>query len=193
MTRLSLFAAALLLGVGVGFAAGVVYAHAAMNPHPHVEVSQAYDGTLLAGRAQVVSARLERASRARKVYEAELQAHASFGAALTGEAVRRRDVHREQIRSARATAAARVPVGPPASGGDVWQRLAMCESGGRNVNTGNGYYGYFQFLPSTWRSVGGPGMPHHHDYATQRHYAQVLQARSGWGQWPACARKLGLR
>jgi hypothetical protein len=79
--------------------------------------------------------------------------------------------------------------------GDVWYQLAMCETGGKmdNPNTGNGYYGYFQFSLGTWESVGGPGYPHHHSYETQKAYAQKLQARSGWGQWPACSRKLGLR
>jgi hypothetical protein len=62
-----------------------------------------------------------------------------------------------------------------------------------NPNTGNGYYGYFQFALSTWQSVGGPGYPHEHSYETQKHYAQILQQRSGWGQWPHCSKELGLR
>lgn len=77
--------------------------------------------------------------------------------------------------------------------GDVWWALALCESGGANVDTGNGYSGYFQFLDSTWRSVGYSGRAVDHGYETQRAGAQTLQARSGWGQWPACSRKLGLR
>lgn len=82
------------------------------------------------------------------------------------------------------------PYNPP---GDVWWQLALCESGGNPaISTGNGYYGAFQFLPSTWWSVGGTGYPHEHSYETQLHFAQVLQARSGWGQWPGCAHKLGL-
>lgn len=78
--------------------------------------------------------------------------------------------------------------------GDVWAALARCESGGNAAtNTGNGYYGAFQFSASTWRSIGGSGLPHQHPYETQRYYAIRLQARSGWGQWPDCSRKLGLR
>lgn len=84
-------------------------------------------------------------------------------------------------------------VAPPPSPGGVWAALAECESGMSNANTGNGYYGYFQFSATTWRSVGGSGLPTDHDYETQLHYAQVLQARSGWGQWPACSGELGLR
>ncbi len=92
----------------------------------------------------------------------------------------------------------RVPPPPPARtstvGGSVWDRLAQCESSGNwQANTGNGYYGGLQFLPSTWRSVGGTGLPHQASRAEQIHRAQILQARSGWGQWPACSRRLGLR
>lgn len=86
------------------------------------------------------------------------------------------------------------PAGAPGVGSSVWDRLAQCESGGNwQINTGNGYYGGLQFLPQTWRSVGGSGLPHEASRAEQIHRAQILQARSGWGQWPACSRKLGLR
>jgi resuscitation-promoting factor RpfB len=79
-------------------------------------------------------------------------------------------------------------------GGSVWDRLAQCESNGNwAANTGNGYYGGLQFLPSTWRSVGGSGLPHQASRAEQIRRAEILQARSGWGQWPACSRRLGLR
>ncbi len=83
---------------------------------------------------------------------------------------------------------------PSYSGNTVWDRLAQCESGGRwNINTGNGYYGGLQFSLSTWRAVGGTGYPHQHSRAEQIKRGQILQARAGWGQWPACSRKLGLR
>jgi resuscitation-promoting factor RpfB len=86
------------------------------------------------------------------------------------------------------------PAGAPSSGSSVWDRLARCESGGNwQMNSGNGYYGGLQFHPQTWRSVGGSGLPHQASKAEQIHRAQILQSRSGWGQWPACSRKLGLR
>ena len=81
---------------------------------------------------------------------------------------------------------------PPA--GDVWAALADCESGGDpTTNTGNGYYGALQFSLPTWRSVGETGLPSDYSYAHQIAAGKRLQARSGWGQWPACSRKLGLR
>src|SRR5688572_17164377 len=82
----------------------------------------------------------------------------------------------------------------PAEAGDVWSRLRQCESGSRYArNTGNGYYGAYQFKPSTWRSLGYRGLPHRASPAVQDRAARRLQARHGWGQWPACSRRLGLR
>jgi hypothetical protein len=79
--------------------------------------------------------------------------------------------------------------------GDVFDALARCESGGnpRSVGGGGKYFGAFQFTLGTWQSVGMSGNPVDHDYATQKAAAQRLVARSGWGQFPHCARRLGLR
>ena len=78
--------------------------------------------------------------------------------------------------------------------GDVWARLRQCESRGRyDINTGNGFYGAYQFHPRTWRGLGYPGLPHQAPPEMQDQAARKLQARSGWGQWPACSRRLGLR
>lgn len=90
--------------------------------------------------------------------------------------------------------APRVSVPKNAVSGSVWDRLAACESGGNwAINTGNGYYGGLQFSAATWRGVGGSGLPHQASKAEQIKRGQILQARSGWGQWPACTRMLGLR
>ncbi|WP_416342784.1 transglycosylase family protein [Isoptericola peretonis] len=77
---------------------------------------------------------------------------------------------------------------------NVWGQLARCESGGNpRTNTGNGFYGMYQFTGRTWRAVGGDGLPHRHGKGEQTKRAQILQDRAGWGQWPHCTRKLGLR
>jgi len=84
---------------------------------------------------------------------------------------------------------------PASAGGSVQQfeRLAQCESGGNwSINTGNGYYGGIQFSLATWRGIGYSGYPHQASKATQIAAGQKLQGQSGWGQWPACSRKLGL-
>jgi len=75
----------------------------------------------------------------------------------------------------------------------VWAALAQCESGGNpTTNTGNGFYGMYQFSLPTWQALGGTGYPHEADAATQTAMAKKLQAQSGWGQWPHCAAQLGL-
>ncbi len=76
----------------------------------------------------------------------------------------------------------------------TWEDLAQCESHQNwQANTGNGYYGGLQFHPDTWRGVGGDGLPHQNSKWEQIHRGEILQQRSGWGQWPHCSRKLGLR
>lgn len=77
--------------------------------------------------------------------------------------------------------------------GGIWDNLAQCESGGNwSINTGNGFYGGLQFTLSSWRGVGGSGYPNLASRDEQIARAQALQARQGWGAWPACATKLGL-
>jgi hypothetical protein len=54
------------------------------------------------------------------------------------------------------------------------------------------YHGLYQFSVQTWQAMGGSGLPSQASPGEQTQRAQALQARSGWGQWPACAKKLGL-
>ena len=77
--------------------------------------------------------------------------------------------------------------------GDAFAALADCESGGDySINTGNGYYGAYQFSLSTWQSLGYGGYPHEASPAVQDQAARELQALYGWGQWPGCSWYLGL-
>jgi hypothetical protein len=77
--------------------------------------------------------------------------------------------------------------------GGVWAELRQCESGGNYaIDTGNGYYGAYQFSEATWLGIGETGYPYQAPPAVQDAAAEALQARSGWGQWPACSAKLGL-
>jgi peptidoglycan hydrolase-like protein with peptidoglycan-binding domain len=86
------------------------------------------------------------------------------------------------------------PARSNSGGGTVWDRLAQCESGGNwAINTGNGYYGGLQFLPSSWRAAGGSGMPHQASREEQIRVAENLRDQVGsFRPWPACAAKLGL-
>lgn len=78
--------------------------------------------------------------------------------------------------------------------GDIWGALARCESGGnpRAVSSTGRYRGAFQFSIATWQGIGETGDPIDYSYEHQLAAAKRLQARSGWGQWPRCSRRLGL-
>lgn len=82
--------------------------------------------------------------------------------------------------------------------GTSWYKLASCESGHNpSVVSANGLYsGLFQFSEPTWRAVGGAQYAPTAGQATpaqQLEMAIKLQQQSGWGQWPACSAKYGLR
>ena len=80
------------------------------------------------------------------------------------------------------------------AGGSVWDRLAQCESGGNwSIDTGNGYSGGLQFAQGTWAANGGTGSAHNASREEQIRVAERVRASQGWGAWPACSSKLGLR
>jgi hypothetical protein len=73
-----------------------------------------------------------------------------------------------------------------------WAGVARCESGSNPAaNTGNSFYGAYQFSLPTWRSVGGSGYPHQASLIEQTRRAEALRLRSGLGQWPHCGRFYG--
>lgn len=75
---------------------------------------------------------------------------------------------------------------------DDWYQLRMCESSNRyDINTGNGYYGAYQFDLPTWRSVGGEGRPDQASASEQDYRALLLYRKRGWNPW-VCAYLVGL-
>ena len=78
-----------------------------------------------------------------------------------------------------------------------WDRLAQCEAGGNwQINTGNGYHGGLQFNAGTWAAYGGTAYAPTADLATREQQIEIAkktQAAQGWGAWPACTAKMGLR
>ncbi len=86
---------------------------------------------------------------------------------------------------------------PPVRNGAIWDALAQCEAGGNwSINTGNGYYGGVQFDLNTWARQGGLRYAPRADLATREEQiaiAEVTQARQGWGAWPTCSSRAGLR
>ena len=79
----------------------------------------------------------------------------------------------------------------------TWNRIAHCESGGRwHINTGNGYYGGLQISASTWRAYGGRHfayLPNRASKAHQIRIAERIKRGQGWGAWPTCSARIGLR
>ena len=74
--------------------------------------------------------------------------------------------------------------------GGVLERIKQCESGGNySTNTGNGYYGAYQFNQSTWNSNGGSGNPAAASPAEQDRVAANLYAKRGGQPWPTCSRR----
>jgi hypothetical protein len=66
-------------------------------------------------------------------------------------------------------------------------RVRDCESGGDySTNTGNGFYGAYQFTLSSWASVGGRVRPDLAAPTEQDMRALRLRAMQGVGAWPVC-------
>ena len=84
-----------------------------------------------------------------------------------------------------------------AAGGTGWDELVQCEATGNwNINSGNGFSGGLQFTPSTWQAYGGGEFAPEAWQATREQQivvAEKVQAAQGWGAWPACTAKMGLR
>jgi hypothetical protein len=69
------------------------------------------------------------------------------------------------------------------------QAIAACESGGNPAtDTGNGFYGKYQFTLETWAAVGGTGNPAHASEAEQDMRATMLYEQAGASPWPVCGR-----
>lgn len=89
------------------------------------------------------------------------------------------------------------PPAPPVPSPSVWDDLAFCESSGNwHINTGNGFFGGVQFVQSTWVGFGGAIYAPRADLASREQQIAIARrvlAVQGWGAWPACSAKLGLR
>lgn len=156
-----------------------VVAAAALGPEVPTISAESHPGEarLLAQGSEKLAARIA----------AQQAARAAARQARLEQLERERASRSAAPRSAPLQAAAPVP-------DDVWARLRNCEAGGNYTrNSGNGYYGAYQFSAGTWRSLGYPGLPHQAPPEMQDEAAKKLQARGGWGQWPACSRRIGAR
>jgi hypothetical protein len=87
---------------------------------------------------------------------------------------------------------------PAVSSGSVWDSLAQCETGGNwaHPTVSGGFSGGLMFHYATWNANGGQAFAATASGASREQQivvAERILANSGWGAWPGCSRKLGLR
>ncbi|HUY07163.1 MAG TPA: transglycosylase family protein [Acidimicrobiales bacterium] len=76
--------------------------------------------------------------------------------------------------------------------GHIWAKLRACESGNNyGENSGNGFYGAYQFTITSWTQVGESGFPNLAPRAVQDEAARRLRTVQGWQAWPTCSAMLG--
>ena len=116
-----------------------------------------------------------------------------------------------ELAAAAAAAAARraaAAAGPPTPAGIVaavpdpigstslssaFAAIRSCESGGDyGLDSGNGYYGAYQFSASTWAGLGEAGLASEAPASVQDAAAYRLYEVSRWASWPTCAAISGL-
>ena len=71
-------------------------------------------------------------------------------------------------------------------------RLRSCE-GSYTSNTGNGYYGAYQFDKRTWGNYGGYELASDAPAAVQDEKAWQTYKARGWQPWPTCKVRMGLQ
>ena len=71
-------------------------------------------------------------------------------------------------------------------------RLRSCE-GSYSSNTGNGYYGAYQFDVRTWGGYGGYTYASDAPPSVQDEKAWLTYQSRGWQPWPSCSRSQGLQ
>ena len=74
------------------------------------------------------------------------------------------------------------------------EALRWCEStNDYAIDTGNGYYGAYQFSLETWKWLGYEAWPNEASPEVQDQAALDLYEYSNWDAWPSCSVWLGLK
>lgn len=69
----------------------------------------------------------------------------------------------------------------------AFAHLRACEAGGNySTNTGNGYYGAYQYNEGTWANYGGYRLPSDAPAQVQDQKALMTYQARGWSPWPSC-------
>ncbi len=142
--------------------------------------------TLPAGGRAVIWRRLSTHARPRTAPKGKSNAAPARPAARAGTRRTARPIARHRVAPAH-----RAPYSSPRG---VWLALRECESGNNyGADTGNGYYGAYQFSLETWQGIGYNGLPSNASARVQDQAAQRLYSMRGWEPWPVCSVVLGLR
>jgi hypothetical protein len=113
----------------------------------------------------------------------------SYTRTIRGWSLTKLTRHHTHLRRALRHARAAKRAAAASTASPALQAIAACESGGNpSTDTGNGFYGKYQFTMSTWQAVGGAGNPAQASEAEQDRRAATLYASAGAGQWPVCGR-----
>ena len=99
-----------------------------------------------------------------------------------------------KVSAVRAQQQARQPVAavPNASSSDMLLKLRLCEAGGIYTrNSGNGYYGAYQYNIGSWGNYGGYARADLAPAAVQDAKVSADISTRGWSPWPSCARRIG--
>jgi hypothetical protein len=78
----------------------------------------------------------------------------------------------------------------------TWDRLAVCETGGNWRHYNSTYQGGLGFYHGSWDAYRPRGWPFDAHVASREEQivvGELIYADVGWGAWPACSIRLGLR
>jgi hypothetical protein len=127
-------------------------------------------------------------------YQHQLEAFYAFNTYVEGV----RQAEAAKARQATPAPSHRTQSAPAAAGGSVWDSLAQCETGGNwsHPTVSGGFSGGLMFHYATWNAMGGQAYAPTAGQATRAQQIDVAQrvlSSQGWGAWPGCSAKLGLR
>jgi|GEM_PF-983965 len=187
-----LMAIAMVLVNPVRLAAAIPVAIPATAHAQAVHVSAPYNVTLDTTKVQPVEVQAAPAPNfdtdvlapLQVAQAAEAQAAAAAAAQAAGAA--------KAARIASLKAAKAQVVTAPTSG-DAFAQVRYCEAGGDYTrNSGNGYFGAYQYSIGSWGNYGGFARADLAPANVQDAKAAADVAARGWSAWPACSHKLGL-
>lgn len=155
-------------------------------------------GIAVASDSSIISARESYLARASRTAERKRERAITAHHLLAKKEKRKREAARAERNKARTVVVTTVAKSKPVSRANrpkgTWLELAKCESGANLTrNSGNGYYGAYQFSQSTWEGFthGRFGPVLEAGWKVQTYVAYRIWLKQGWNGFPGCGRKMG--